>query len=111
MSELPNQPASFRKAGSDAPGLLHCASDQGWETCRVLIPVDEIGYVVAIFEAYENEFLVRTEARGLGLLRIWYPIGSRPQLDRCLAEFRLEFPVDVLGFSPGIDGLDEIYPE
>jgi hypothetical protein len=88
-----------------------CATDAGWETCRVLIPCEEIGYLVALFEAYENEFLVRTEQRGMGLVRIWYPVAFRGNLERVLAECRQEFPVDVLGFAPGMDGLDEVYPE
>ncbi|MBI1293295.1 hypothetical protein GC173_18985 [bacterium] len=97
--------------GVTSPGFSRPVTDDEWETCRALIPCDEIGYLVAIFEAYENEFLVRTEQRGMGLVRIWYPKIFRPTLDRVFNEFRADFPVDVLGFSPGMDGLDEVYPD
>jgi len=104
--------SQFANAGGvTSPGFARPVTDADWECCRALIPCDEIGYLVAIFEAYENEFLVRTEQRGLGIVRIWYPRVNRPTLERVFTEFRTEFPVDVLGFAPGMDGLDEVYPE
>ncbi|CAN5166354.1 hypothetical protein BH09SUM1_BH09SUM1_22410 [soil metagenome] len=99
-------------AGATGPGSRHLtATDAGWETCRILVPIDEISYVVSIFEGYDNEFLIRTETRGLGLLRIWYAVTSRATMNEVLKEMRGEFPVQVLGFSAGMDGLEEIYPE
>jgi len=82
-----------------------------WQTCRILVPREQIAYVVAIFEGYENEFLVRTETRGLGVLRIWYPEGNRGTLDAVIREFSSEFDVQVLEFAAGMAGLDEVYPE
>lgn len=96
---------------SEVSGHPPGTRDRDWETCRLSIPVDEIGYLVAIFEGYENQFLVRTETKGLGLLRIWYPAANRPLLEKLLGEMRAEFPVDILGYFEGMDALDEVFPE
>ncbi len=90
---------------NDAPRELE------WQTCRLLVPLDQIAYVVAILEGYDNDFLVRTETRGLGFLRIWYPVDRRPLFDEILIEFAAEFDARALEYLPGMDGLEEIYPE
>lgn len=82
----------------------------GWETCRVLVRLDDISYMSAILEAHDNMFLVRTETKGLGFLRLWYPTAYRPHLDRILQEVQGDIPLDILGFEPGMAGLDEVYP-
>lgn len=82
-----------------------------FETCRILVPLDEISYVVSILEGYDNEFLVRTETRGMGILRLWYPESSRGTLDAVLREMATDFPLSVLGFLPGMAGLDEAFSD
>lgn len=77
----------------------------------MLIPRDEIGYMSAILEGYPNGFLLRTEERGAGWIRVWYPATNRPLLDALLREFRTEFPIDGIEFQPGMAGLDEVYPD
>lgn len=86
-------------------------TDDGWETVRLLVPTDEIGYIVALFEGYANQFLVRTETKGLGFLRIWFPSSSRRQFDAVLSEMRTEFPIEVLETTKGMSALDEVFPE
>lgn len=85
-------------------------SDAGWETCRIRASVDAIGYVVSITEAYDNCFLVRTETKGLGLLRVWYPRKFRSLLDQLFLEMSGEFDIEVLEYAEGMAGLDEIFP-
>ncbi len=86
-------------------------TDAGWCSRRVSVPVPEISYVACIFEAYDNEFLVRTETQGLGVLRIWYPASSQANLENVLREMRTEFPITILSEEVGMAGLDEVYPE
>lgn len=85
--------------------------DAGWRACRLNVPVSEISYVASIFEAYDNEFLVRTETQGLGILRIWYPASNQCNLDNVIREMRTEFPITILAEQMGMAGLDEVYPE
>lgn len=92
-------------------GLPRSCTDNGWLTYRVRVPVDEIAYVAAILEGHENEYLVRTETRGLGILRIWLPESQRHYLEQLFIEMRQEFDVEILGASVGMEGLDEVYPE
>lgn len=75
------------------------------------VPLEQISYMVAIFEAYDNEFLFRTVKKGEPVIVVWYPIANRGTLDRILTEFRMEFPFDITGFAPGMAGLDEVFPE
>lgn len=82
-----------------------------WETCRLELPREEISLACCLLEAYDNEFLVRTETPGLGILRIWYPVTSRPQLDEVLVDLRREMPLQELHFGRGMEGLDEVYPD
>jgi hypothetical protein len=85
--------------------------DKSWECCRLRIPPDQIAYLSAILEAYDNAFLVRTEDRKTGLMRIWYVTVNRPILEEVLLDLRREIPVKVLSYSKGMDGLDQVYPE
>lgn len=102
-------------SGPDIPAnrqdLPAACRDEGWETTRLLVPREEIGYVAYMLEGYDNHFLVRTEVKGFGVLRAWYPQEHRALLDAVLLELSGELPVEVLGREPGMTGLDEVYPE
>ena len=89
---------------------LDFTKDEAWETCRLRLPTEEIAYLVAVLEAYDNQFLLRTEDRGLGLVRIWYSLPNRPVLEDVLLDLKGQIPVNVLAFAPGMEMLDEIYP-
>lgn len=89
-------------------GLL---DGEGWRCCRVRVPSAEIAWITAILEAYDNEFLVRTEGRGSGWLRIWYPVTSQPTLGKVLCEMKTLFPTDVGEYFEGMAGLDDVYPD
>jgi hypothetical protein len=82
-----------------------------WETCRLSVSVDKISYFVATFEAYENHFQVRTEVKGLGLIRIWYAKPNRMLLNQILVDISTEVPFEILGYDPGMDALDLVFPE
>ncbi len=96
---------------SDRHSLTDACRDEGWETTRLRLPIAELGYVAAILEAYDNQFLVRTEDRTVGLAVIWYPRENRALLDDLLIEFSGEFPIEVLARAPGMAGLDDVFPE
>ncbi len=85
-------------------------TDEDWETSRISLPMGEISHMVAIFESYDNHFLVRTEDRGLGLVLVWHPKTSRPLLDALLRDMGGLFPLQVLERRPGMWGLDEVFP-
>ena len=91
--------------------MIPAIGDGDWETCRLMVPREQIAYVTAIFEGFDNEFLVRTEEKGLGFLRVWYARHARANLDAVLREMAGEFPFDIVSFTAGMDGLEEIYPE
>ena len=85
--------------------------DSSWQTCRVQLPPEEIALISAILEAYDNQFLTRTESEEEGRVRIWYAAAVRPLLDEVLLDLNREFPVKVLSFEEGMEGLDEVIPE
>lgn len=85
--------------------------DSAWQTCRIQVPPEEIAFISAIFEAYDNQFLIRTESEEDGRVRIWYTASVRPLLDEVLLDLNREFPVKVLSFEEGMEGLDEVIPE
>jgi hypothetical protein len=93
-----------------APGT-ESVGDADWENARLLVARDDIALLCALFEAHDNEFLVRTETRGLGYIRIWFPRHARPQFDAIMTELAGEIPLQLLGFFPGMEGLEEIYPD
>ncbi len=82
-----------------------------WETCRLWISIEDISYLVAVFEAYDNHFLVRTEKKGLNILRIWYPKTNRPLLETLIRELRQETTIEIISFEEDMVGVDEIFPE
>lgn len=88
-----------------------CTGQDDWCTRVLLIPREEISYVTSILEAYDNQFLVRTQTKGLGIVRVWLARPSLATLDEVIREMRGEFPVDVIATEEGMTGLEEIYPE
>lgn len=90
---------------------LRLLSGEGWRCCRLHVPREEIAWVTAVLEGYDNEFLVRTEGRGTGWLRIWYPETSHSTLGRVVLEMKSLFPTVVGEYFDGMAGLDEVYPD
>ncbi len=92
----------------------HCAwktTDEGWVSYKIKVPKEYIGYLVSIFEAYENHFLVRTEIKEMGVLRIWFPADHEPLLKEIFLEMRTEVWIEVLEKAEGMTGLDEVFPQ
>lgn len=84
--------------------------DEAWETTRLSIPREMIGYLASLLEAYDNHFTVRTETKGIGIILVWYPAVYREMLDRILTELNSEFPTRILSRKSGMVGLDEVFP-
>jgi len=61
-------------------------------------------------EAYDNLFLVRTEDRRMGLLRVWYHESAEPVLEQILRDLRRETPIKTVAVEDGMTGLDDSYP-
>lgn len=86
------------------------AEEGDWRTARLWVDPEQIGLVVAILEGYENHFLVRTERRGEGYLRIWHPASYGELLGRVLVELGQEITVERLETEVGMTRVDEIFP-
>lgn len=85
--------------------------DRSWECCRVRVAPDQIAYLTAVLEAYDNQFLARTEDPKSGIMHIWYARTNRPVLEEVIIDVRREIPLKVLSYSIGMEGLDQVYPE
>ncbi|MCC6546578.1 DUF4911 domain-containing protein [Candidatus Sumerlaeota bacterium] len=88
-----------------------CASDEGWRTLVVVLPPSEISYFSSILEAYDNEFLVRTYDKAIGLVYVWYGEASGALLERVLHDLRSDMMIREVERHVGMAGLDEVYPE
>lgn len=94
-----------------AHGAANIENPDDWRCARVHIPADRITHISSIFEAHDNQFLVRTENRQEGIILIWYHKSSQSDLEEVVLDLQGEFPVRVISYSAGMDGLDEVYPE
>ena len=86
-------------------------NDANWECCRLHIPSTQISFVSSILEAYDNQFLVRTEDRLDARIVVWYEKGNHALMEEVVLDLQEKFPVRILSFSKGMEGLDEVYPE
>lgn len=85
--------------------------DPNWRTCRLRIPPAQISHLTAVVEAYDNQFILRTEDKEQGVIHLWYARQHQAVLEEILLDLEDQFPVKVLSFTQGMRGLDDIYPE